>query len=158
MNSESFPKAVTGDEEWIRSRIYWLKQFSGKGKPQIDEATLLAYLDVVNFASRIFSERVPASTMEEARRLLKFSHHGIPGLVETYLLVAWLNFSSGAIDWDQPIFTHWKCRGEWTFHEITAQVEALWLIRSGIRFDFSLVKGFILLKSLERGRMLGFCK
>ncbi len=158
MDSESFLKVATGDEEWIRSRVYWLKQYSGKGKPQIDEATLQAYLDIVNFASRIFSEKVPASTIEEAQQVLKFSHRGIPGLVEAYLLVGWLNFASGAIDWDQPIYTHWKCGESTTYHELLYQVESLWLMRSATGFDIVLVKGFLLLKNLESAKMPGFCK
>jgi PKD repeat protein len=158
MASESFLKVVTGEEDWNRSRIYWLRQFSGRGRPQIDEATLQAYLDVVNFASRIFSEEVPASTIEEARQVLKISRHDLPGLVKAYLLTAWLNFASGAIDWDQPIFTHWRCRDERGFHVIMYQLESLWLMRSAMRFDFALLRGFILLKNLERGKMPGFCR
>jgi hypothetical protein len=139
-DSEGLPKVVTDDHDCVRGRIYWLRQFSGWGRT-IDEDTLQAYLDIVNFVSMIFSEEVPASTIEEARQVLMLSNRKLRSLVEAYVLVAWLNFASGAIDWDQPIDTNWDCEGDTPFYVVMYRVESLLLRFDRLGLDIGKLKG-----------------
>ncbi len=62
---------ITGACDCTESKGFWKKQFSGKGKKaQIDDPTLQTYLDVVNFASGVFSETVAAGTIAQAQQVL----------------------------------------------------------------------------------------
>jgi len=110
--SDSLPKLVTGDCKCAKTIGFWGHQFRAKGRQHIDNATLEAYLAIVDFASGVFSEQVPASTLEEAEQVFR------PGgddddddddkldmwaKAVQQALAAWLNFASGAVAWDETM-------------------------------------------------------
>jgi len=112
----SLPKLVTDNFECTRNHGFWKQQFkasvSGKGRQHINDAALLAYLDIINFASSVFSENTPASTVEQAWAVLwpnkdLDDDDGDPSdklqkaLREA--LATWLNFARGMVLWDELI-------------------------------------------------------
>lgn len=127
IDSASLPKLVTDDHECTRTQGFWKHQFSEKGKHQIDDATLQAYLDIVNFASAVFSEQVPTGTIEEAREVMKVSGSSMRDNAEAQLLAAWLNFAQGAVGWDELIDTNDDDVGDIPFHQVMSEAEAILL-------------------------------
>lgn len=93
---------VTGIADDARSSGWWKHQYSGSGAPHIDEATAVAYLDIVGAVSSVFSEDVVASTAPEAHDVLTAG--GDPRARATAeLLIAWLQFASGAVEYDATV-------------------------------------------------------
>jgi len=126
-DSASLPKLVTGDGDCTKSQGFWKHQFSEKGKHQVDDTTLEAYLDMVNFASVVFSEQVPARTIEEAREVMWARGPSIRDKAEAQLLAAWLNFAHGSLDWDELIDTDDDGVGDTSFHQVMTEAEAILL-------------------------------
>jgi hypothetical protein len=126
-DSASLPKLVTGDRDCTRSQGFWKHQFGEKGKHQIDDATLEAYLDIVNFASAVFSEQVPASTIEEARDVMWVRGPSMRDKGEAQLLAAWLNFAHGSVGWDELIDTDDDGVGDTPFHQVISEAETILL-------------------------------
>ncbi len=124
---ESLPKLVTGDGDCTKSQGFWKHQFSKKGKHQIDDVTLQAYLDIVGFASAVFSEQVPASTIGEARDVMWASGPSMRDKAEAQLLAAWLNFAHGSVGWDELIDTNDDDVGDTSFHQVMSEAEAILL-------------------------------
>ena len=126
-DSDGLPKLVTDNKECARSQEFWHDQFKGgedddDGDQQIDDATLQAYLNIVNFSSAVFSEEVPASTLAEARALLNDDDDdGAIGQT----LAAWLNFASGTVLWDESVTVDPVL--VLPFHQLIAEVEAILL-------------------------------
>jgi hypothetical protein len=112
-DSVEFTKIVTDDMEEARTQGFWRRQFADKKKQHIQDEALMAYLDIANFASRVFSEEVPLTSFEEARDV--FAPGGpdagdphpsnMKGKATQQSLAAWLNFASGAILWDELVPT-----------------------------------------------------
>jgi hypothetical protein len=119
--SDSLPKLITGDNDCVISESHWRNRFrdgdtdhSGGGTghghhAHFDDATLQAFLDVIDFASAYFSELVPASTLAEAAAVFELkkvqgSSQHADAVRETF--VAWLNFASGAIGLTEVIDLH----------------------------------------------------
>jgi hypothetical protein len=135
-DSDSLSKLVTGDCECARTQGYWRHQFSGKGKQHIDNATLQAYLNIVGFASGVFSESVPASTLAQAKAIFLPGGDGdsgpsnMRGKANAQALAAWLNFASGAVGWNELVPVRLTEDGPtvtMTFSAAMAQVEAILL-------------------------------
>lgn len=133
VDSGEFPKIVTDDYICTRSQGFWKHQF-GKGKPQINSETLKAYLDIVNFASAVFSEIVPANTLEEAVIVFQGEDNNnndndkseIREKAQAQLLAAWLNYAGGAVAWTELI----EIKDEKVykpFSQIIQEVEAILL-------------------------------
>ncbi|MCB0176188.1 MAG: hypothetical protein KDJ97_37160 [Anaerolineae bacterium] len=123
-NSDSLPKVVTDNQECTRSQGFWKKQFSDKGKRQVDDAALAAYLDIANFASAIFSEQMPANTVVEARQVMDVSGPGLRNNAQAQLLAAWMNFAQGAVGWDQSINVD---GGDSPFYQVMSEAETILL-------------------------------
>jgi hypothetical protein len=123
-DSANLPKLVTGDGDCTRSQGFWKHQFSKKGKHQIDDATLEAYLGMVNIASAVFSEQVPASTIEEARGVMWARGPSMRDKAEAQLLAAWLNFAHGSVGWDEMIDTDGDGVDDTPFHQVMPEAEA----------------------------------
>ena len=69
---DGLDKLVTGDCDCTKSQGYWKQQFKErkKAKPKlIDEVTLLAYLDIIRFASGIFGEDIALSAIADANNV-----------------------------------------------------------------------------------------
>jgi hypothetical protein len=119
--SDSLAKLVTDDRECVIGEEHWRKRFrdgdsAGPGHDgdglghghhaHIDDATLQAYLDLIDFVSGFFSERVAASTLAEAAAVFELKTvQGSSTRADAVreALAAWLNFASGAIGLDEPI-------------------------------------------------------
>jgi hypothetical protein len=120
-----FSKLITGAEYCTRSQGFWKHQFSGKGKAQIDEETLLRYLDIVETASSYFSEVISIDSLEDADEVLNPKGSDKRLKAEAQLLAAWLNFAHGAVGWDQSVPLS---DGETQpFHDVVAEAEELLL-------------------------------
>jgi hypothetical protein len=119
--SDSLAKLVTDDRECVIGEEHWRKRFRGGDSAgpghggdglghghhaHIDDATLQAYLDLIDFVSGFFSERVAASTLAEAAAVFELKTvQGSSTRADAVreALAAWLNFASGAIGLDEPI-------------------------------------------------------
>ena len=125
--SASLPKLITDDRDCTRTQGFWKSQFSTKGKHQVDDATLNAYLSIVNFASAVFSEQVPASTIPQARAVMDVSGPSMRDNAEAQLLAAWLNVAQGAVGWDELVDTDGDGVGDKPFYQVTSEAEAILL-------------------------------
>jgi hypothetical protein len=114
-----FVELVTGAATCTQGQGFWKHQFSWQGSHQVDNPTLLAYLGVIDHASGFFSERVPATTLAQARTVMNSSGPGMRPKAQAQLLSAWLNFAHGAVGWDGTLDT--------PLHEVLAQAEAILL-------------------------------
>jgi hypothetical protein len=109
----TFTKLVTGDMEEVKTQGFWRHQMADKKKQHIQDEALLAYLDIANFASRVFSEEVPLASLEDARDVFQPGgpdvgdphRSNMKGKATQQSLAAWLNFASGAIQWDEIVPT-----------------------------------------------------
>ena len=116
-DSRSLPKLVTDDLVCPKSHGYWKRQFKkdddedDDSDPHVSNATLLAYLDVINFASGQFSENTPAGDIAQALAVLRLNddddddddraNKRRKALGEA--LASWLNFASGRVLYDELI-------------------------------------------------------
>ena len=109
-DSRSLPKLVTDDLVCPKSHGYWKRQFKRDDDdddrdPHVSNASLLAYLDVVNFASSVFSENTLASDIAQALAVLRLNDDDDDdddrakkrrkALADA--LASWLNFASGRV-------------------------------------------------------------
>jgi murein DD-endopeptidase MepM/ murein hydrolase activator NlpD len=105
-DSDSVAVIVTGTSTDIRPSGWWKLQYSGKGNPQLDAATLAGYLEIVNAVSTVFSgpgepaEQVSLATNSQAKAVLSPKGTDQRKYAQAELLTAWLNFASGSVDWD----------------------------------------------------------
>ena len=99
-------------------------QFKGKGKQHVDNATLLASLELIDCTSSVFSELVPAATLSEAKDV--FAPGGsMRDKAVRQTLAAWLNFAAGAVAWDEPLDTDGDSIADTTFGVLIADVEVI---------------------------------
>jgi hypothetical protein len=121
--------ATSGDTDpgpCARSQGFWGHEYRGKGKPHLDTATLTGYLAVVDVASAVFSESVPAATIAEAGAALKA--RGNPRARATaQALAAWLNFAHGAVGWTEQVTANL------TFEQVVAEIETILLVPSATK-------------------------
>jgi murein DD-endopeptidase MepM/ murein hydrolase activator NlpD len=94
---------ITGTADTTMGFGWWKHQLSGNGSPHIDDATLAGYLEVVEAVSGIFSEVLPAETSEEAHALLSTGEGTARDRATAQLLLAWLQFASGAVSYDATV-------------------------------------------------------
>lgn len=94
---------VTGNADDTEGAGWWKHQYSGKGKPHLDQATTAAYLDIVNAVSSVFSESTTASTAEDVHSILSPNGSDRRARATAELMVAWLQFASGAVAWDATV-------------------------------------------------------
>lgn len=125
-NSASLVTMVTDNRECTRLVPYWAYQF-GPPEPSrnFDEATLAAFLEITNYASTVFSEVTPVSTLQEAYDLLWIQRPTVRQEARQRALAAWLNFSSGAIGWDELVDTGKDGVPDTPFYEVMAEIEAI---------------------------------
>jgi hypothetical protein len=94
---------VTGTATKTRSLGWWMHQFSGLGNAPIDEDLSDAYLDIVNAVSSVFSETQTLGSAGDAHDILSPPWDDPRARAEAQLLLAWLHFASGAVDWDATV-------------------------------------------------------
>lgn len=124
---DELPKLVTGDAVCIRSMGFWKHQFSGRGHQHEDDRMLVGYLEGINFASTYFSEVVPLTDIEKAGEVLDIQGQEMRDKAEAQLFAAWLNFMSGAVDWDDDIEMEDDEKGSIPFHQIIEDIENILL-------------------------------
>jgi len=112
---------VTGTAERTQGLGWWKHQFSGNGSPQIDAATAQGYLEIVNAVSGIFSETTLVSTTADVHAVLSPNGGDRRARARAELMLAWLQFASGAIDWDSTVSLK---SGETDFLALMAASEA----------------------------------
>jgi hypothetical protein len=139
-DTASLTKIVTGDADECRSQGYWKHQVGTKGKHHIDDDTLEAYLDIINFASGVFSEEVDASTIPEARDVMWQKGPSMREKANAQVLAAWFNFANGGILWDEEVDV---CGDTMEFNEIVDEAETILLDPDASK------------KELERAKDLG---
>ncbi|NIR42666.1 MAG: hypothetical protein GWN99_02140 [Gemmatimonadetes bacterium] len=90
-----------------RSEGYWQHQLRGNGRTDFDEESLLCYLAVVGHMSSVFSEVRDASTIQAAHEVifLQMNNGSAIKQLDRELLVAWLNFVNGAVDYTEAVDT-----------------------------------------------------
>ena len=94
---------VTGTAGAAESTGWWKHQYSGQGTPHIDASTAAGYLEIVNAVSSVFSEEIAASSASDAHAVMSPSGGDRRGRAAAALLVAWLQFASGAVAYDAPV-------------------------------------------------------
>ncbi len=94
---------ITGTADATMGSGWWKHQLSGNGSPHIDDATLAGYLEVVEAVSGVFSEVSAAGTSEEAHALLSTGGGDARDRATAQLLLAWLQFASGAVSYDAAV-------------------------------------------------------
>jgi hypothetical protein len=125
--SASMPKMVTGGCSCSRSQGYWKHQFSLKGKQHLDEAVLQSYLDLVDFASAVFSEMVPATDLTEAYDVLWTKGNSKRDKAYRHALAAWLNVAHGCVEWNEPIDTDNDDVGDTAAFDVLGAIELMLL-------------------------------
>ena len=94
---------VTGTADSTEGKGWWKHQYSGNGSPQIDTATAEGYLEIVNAVSSVFSETHAVNTMADVHAVLSPTGSDRRSAARAELMAAWLQFASGAVDWDATI-------------------------------------------------------
>jgi len=96
---------VVGNADLMRTIGYWKHQIGGNGNQHIDDATLEAYIGIVNAKTKVFSEHVALNTLEDATSLLWLQHASMEERAIQQFLASWLNFANGAVAMDQLVDT-----------------------------------------------------
>jgi hypothetical protein len=96
---------ITGNADDTEGSGWWKHQYSGTGQPHIDQATAAAYLEIVNAVSSVFSESTIASTADDVHAILSPNGNDRRARARAELMAAWLQFASGAVDWDATVPT-----------------------------------------------------
>jgi len=94
---------VTGNADDTGSSGWWKHQYSGKGAPHVDPAAAAAYLEIVDAVSSVFSEDVALSSAAHAHDVLSPTGGDRRDKATAALLLAWLNFASGAVPHDAAV-------------------------------------------------------
>ena len=114
---------------------FWQHQFNPQTRePQVDHASLQAYLSLINTASHVFSEVLAASTRAAAWLLLQpegTSETTIQGQATEQALAAWLNFAWGAVGWDDSIPDLGR-----PLHQVMADIEATFINPDASHTDY----------------------
>ena len=94
---------VTGTATATEGSGWWKHQYSGNGAPHIDEAVAAGYLEIVNAVSSVFSEQVAAATAADVHAILSPPGGDRRARAIAELMIAWLQFASGAVDHDHTV-------------------------------------------------------
>ncbi len=94
---------VTGTADSTEGSGWWKHQLSGNGSAHVDPATLAGYLEVVEAVSSVFSEAYGAGSFEDGHSLLSPGGATARDRAVAELLVAWLQFASGAVASDATV-------------------------------------------------------
>jgi murein DD-endopeptidase MepM/ murein hydrolase activator NlpD len=94
---------VTGNADATRGSGWWKHQYSGNGSPQINTATAMGYLEIVNAVSSVFSETTAVATMADVHAVLSPNGGDRRARARAELMLGWLQFASGAVDWNATV-------------------------------------------------------
>jgi hypothetical protein len=96
---------VVGNADSTAGSGWWKHQYSGKGKPHIDAATAGGYLEIVNAVSSLFSEDTVVATFADVHAVLSPTGGARRPRAIAELMIAWLQFASGAVPYDATVDT-----------------------------------------------------
>ena len=113
---------VTGTADSTEGSGWWKHQYSGNGSTQIDTATAEGYLEIVNAVSSVFSETYPVNTLADVHTVLSPTGSDRRLYARAQLMAAWLQFASGAVDFDATIQLN---GGNVAFLDLMANAEAV---------------------------------
>ena len=118
---------ITGDPSKARGPGYWQHQYSGNGKIDFTNARLLCYLEITAFVSDVFNEARDASTLAKAYDVIFLGGNGGDErqMLDRQLLVNWLNFANGGIEWGEMIDTDNNGSLDTAFADVMANAEAV---------------------------------
>lgn len=137
------PKPKASDEPGSaaaagHSRGWWKHLYSGKGKPKVDAATAQGYLDTVASHSSVFPEQTDASTPAAAHAVLSPTGPDRRARATATLLVAWLQYASGAVTDDSVVPL---ASGDTSFADLMARAEQVVLDPDATRAELRAVSG-----------------
>ena len=116
-------------EEGHASRLegYWQRQLARTGASVLDAAVVSCYLAMVGRVSTVFNEARDASTFDAALAVANVSANAGSEVeqLDRELLVAWLNFASGAIGYQQSVDTDKDGVADTPFNQMMAAAEAV---------------------------------
>lgn len=114
---------VTGTADSTEGSGWWKHQYSGSGAPQIDAALAAGYLEIVNAVSSVFSEQVLAATAADVHAILSPTAGNRRARAVAELMIAWLQFASGAVEHDSTVPLNGK--NSIAFLDLMFQAEAV---------------------------------
>jgi subtilisin family serine protease len=114
---------IVGNADERRSAGYWYQQF--RRLKDFSASELDCYLEMVNFASGVFSEETSLTTFAQAQTVLKGGGPVMEDIFDRQLLAAWLNFANGAVAWDALIDTNGDSAGDTAFSDVISGAEAV---------------------------------
>ena len=94
---------ITGNAQDTKGSGWWKHQYSSNGMPHIDTVTTNAYLEIINAVSSVFSESRVAANASNVNSILSPKGGNRRARAEADLMVAWLQFASGAVNWDATV-------------------------------------------------------
>jgi len=94
---------VTGNATQTEGSGWWKHQYSGAGEPHITADLALGYLEIVNAVSSVFSETTATATMAQVHLVLSPTEGDRRARARAELMVAWLQFASGAVAYDATV-------------------------------------------------------
>ena len=102
-DSDSGNVIVTGAATTTEGSGWWKHQYSGAGEPHIDPSIAAGYLEIVNAVSSVFSEQVATVTVADVHAVLSPTGGDRRAQAIAELMIAWLQFASGAVDHDYMV-------------------------------------------------------
>ena len=135
-DAQDLPKLVVDECQTTKIVPLWNQFYSDRGRSWAAEGTLPAYLDIVSYASGVFS----GLTKADAQALLAPGGNDAKRKALQQALAAWLNFANGSIPWDATVPS-----GQ-LYHEAMAAIEAVLLDPSSTKSDYNAVAdlGFLI--------------
>jgi hypothetical protein len=94
---------VTGTADDAESAGWWKHQYADGGAPHVEADTAQAYLDIVDAVSSVFSEQTDAASPAAAHAVLSPTGSDLRARATADLLLAWLQFASGAVEYDATV-------------------------------------------------------
>jgi hypothetical protein len=118
---------VTQSGQPGRLEGYWQKQFGRSGGSLVDPAVLVCYLRIVDRVSLIFNEVRSAATLAEAFAVLNLPQNGgsAQQQIDREILVAWLNFAAGAVQYHQLVDSNGDGTPDTAFDALIESAEAV---------------------------------
>ncbi|MGH2446126.1 MAG: PKD domain-containing protein, partial [Candidatus Limnocylindria bacterium] len=101
------PVVITAPPAESRSAGYWQHQYGGIGSISFSDEQLECYLEIAAALSDVFNEERSAATIAEAYDGVFLGANGGSEAekLDRALLVAWLNFANGGIEYHEPFDT-----------------------------------------------------
>jgi hypothetical protein len=116
---------ASGNPAWLEG--FWQRQLARNGNSVLAEDVVNCYLAMVGHVSGVFSEARDASTIPAAFAVVNLPHnHGSEvEQLDRELLVAWLNFASGAMGYFQLVDTDEDGVPDTPMNEVMQAAEAV---------------------------------